>query len=144
VGGGGVLLGAAAYLIKTALTQRLAQEAETFKTRLKADADAEIERLKHSHQITALEHQVRFSKLRERRAEIIAELYRRLVEVDEEGRLFVRDTGGSPNRIEQFQRYDEVTKKNVESSLLLESTAFTFRFEFATCETSTFTPYVSQ
>jgi hypothetical protein len=31
VGGGGVLLGAAAYLIKTALSHRLAQEAETFK-----------------------------------------------------------------------------------------------------------------
>jgi hypothetical protein len=37
--------------------------------------DAEIERLKTSLQMTALEHQVRFSKLHEKRAKVIADLY---------------------------------------------------------------------
>jgi hypothetical protein len=81
IGGGTVLLGAAAYVIKTALTQRLLLDAEGFKAQLKASADAEIERLKVSLQMSALEHEVRFSKLHEKRAEVIAELYGRLVEI---------------------------------------------------------------
>ena len=81
IGGGTVLLGTAAYLIKTALAQRLLLDAEGFKAQLKTSADVEIERLKVSLQMSALEHQVRFSKLHEKRAEVIAELYRRLVEL---------------------------------------------------------------
>jgi hypothetical protein len=74
VGAGGVLLAASAWLMKTVLTDKFAREAEAFKSRLKAEADIEIERLKSSLQMTAIEHQVRFSKLHERRAELIAEL----------------------------------------------------------------------
>jgi hypothetical protein len=73
-GGGLVLVGAWAWLIKTAIPHKLATEADTFKTRIKADADIEIERLKSSLQIVATEHQVRFTKLHEKRAEIIADL----------------------------------------------------------------------
>jgi len=73
--GGTVILGVAAWLIKTALTSKLTQETEAFKARLKADGDAEIEKLKHSLEKVAVEHQVRFSKLHEKRAEIIADLY---------------------------------------------------------------------
>ncbi len=72
------LLGAAAWLIKTVLNQGLARDAEVFRTQLRADADKEIERLKNSLQMVAVEHQVRFSKLHEKRAEIMAELYKRL------------------------------------------------------------------
>ena len=50
-GGGAVLLTAAAWLIKTTITSRLAQDAEAFRTKLTADADMEIERLKNSLQI---------------------------------------------------------------------------------------------
>lgn len=81
IGGGAVLLGAGAYLIKTALTQRLLLDAEGFKSQLKASSDAEIERLKVSLQMSALEHEVRFSKLHEKRADVIAELHRQLVEL---------------------------------------------------------------
>src|SRR5215469_2732514 len=81
IGGGAVFLGAAAYLIKTALNQRLLLDSEGFKAQLKASADTEIERLKVSLQMSALEHEVRFSKLHEKRAEVIAELYGRLMEI---------------------------------------------------------------
>jgi hypothetical protein len=46
VGGGAVLLGAAAYLIKSAITQLLALDVEAFKAEFKASADTEIERAK--------------------------------------------------------------------------------------------------
>jgi hypothetical protein len=100
VGGGGILLGSAAYLIKTALTHRLKQEAETFKAQLKASSDAEIERLKNSLQMTALEHQVRFSKLHEKRAEVIAELYKRLVEASDAVQSFVLASGGATEEVQ--------------------------------------------
>ena len=90
VGGGGLILGAAAWLIKTALTSKLTQETEAFKARLQADADMEIEKLKNSLQMVAVEHQVRFSKLHEKRAEIIADLYARLVDAEREGDHFVK------------------------------------------------------
>jgi hypothetical protein len=43
VGGGGVLVGAAAWLAKRIITDRMAREAELFKSRLQTDANAEIE-----------------------------------------------------------------------------------------------------
>ena len=55
--------------------EQLARDTETFKARIKADADIEIEKLKSSLQISATERQVMFAKLHEKRAEIIGELY---------------------------------------------------------------------
>jgi hypothetical protein len=75
-GGGTVLVGTSAWLIKTVITQKLTTEAEAFKTRIQADANIEIERLKSSLQVVAMEQQVRFTKLHEKRAEIIADLYK--------------------------------------------------------------------
>jgi hypothetical protein len=112
VGGGTVLLGSAAYLIKTALTHRLAQETETFKSQLKANSDAEIERLKSSLQMTALEHQVRFSKLHEQRAQVIAELYQKLVTVFRTGKIFtLMGSGRLGNRKDHNERYQEAHRK---------------------------------
>jgi hypothetical protein len=73
-GGQTALLAAVAYLIKTLVSSRLEKDAEAFKADLKRNSDIEIERLKNALQMTALEHQVRFSKLHERRAEVIGEL----------------------------------------------------------------------
>lgn len=106
VGGGTVLLGAAAWLIKTGLKERLARDAEAFKTRLKSNADTEVERLKSSLQKTAFEHQVRFLKLHEKRAEVIAELYKRLVDVTRNSQRFVltRESGPQSGQREEYAR----------------------------------------
>jgi len=109
VGGGAVLLGASAYLIKTVITQRLTQEMETFKSELKASSDAEIEKLKSSLQMTVMEHQVRFSKLHEKRAEVIAELYKRLADTAYEVRSYVGHSPQweeLPRPIEEFRKVD--------------------------------------
>jgi|SRR5215469_9724447 len=80
LGGQAAFLGAVAWLGKSLISHRLAQEAEEFKAKLRADADIEIERLKSSLQILAAERQVRFAKLHEKRAEVIAQLYAMLVD----------------------------------------------------------------
>jgi hypothetical protein len=90
VGGGTILLSAAAWLIKTALASKLTQETEAFKARLKADGNAEIEKLKHSLEKLAVEHQVRFSTLHTDRAKIIVDLYARLVDAERIGDHFVK------------------------------------------------------
>jgi hypothetical protein len=104
VGSGSALLAAAAWLIKTVLNNRLARDADVFKTQLKADADKEIERLKTSLQMVAVEHQVRFSKLHEKHAEVIAELYKRLVDVYWRGRTLIinSESNGTPGQREEF------------------------------------------
>jgi hypothetical protein len=90
IGSTAVIVGAAAFLTKSLINQFLTRDIEKFKARLKADADMEIEKLKNSLQMVALEHQVRFSRLHEKRAEVIADLYARLVDAEREGDHFVK------------------------------------------------------
>ncbi len=89
LGGEAMFLAAAAWLVKALVSHRLARDADKFKTQLQADANAEIARSKTSLQMVALEHQVRFSKLHERRAEVIAELDRLLQETTRVAKMFI-------------------------------------------------------
>ena len=85
---GTVVVGAVAWVVKALLSDRLGRQAEAFKIQVKADADAANEQLRNSLQMMALEHQVRFSKLHEKRAGIIDDVYGRLVDAEKEGRRF--------------------------------------------------------
>jgi hypothetical protein len=60
-----------------------------FKARLQKESNKEIEQLKSALQISASEHQIRFEKLYERRAFVIAELYSLLVDMHDTGARFV-------------------------------------------------------
>ncbi len=85
--------GAISWLIKSIITHFLSRDTESYKSQLTRDvenykiqlnteATKEIEKLKGSLQITAKEHEVRFSKLHEKRAEIISKLYSKLYQAD--------------------------------------------------------------
>jgi hypothetical protein len=76
--GNAVVLAILGYLAKSLLEKFIARESKQFETDLKAKADATVEKLKSELQLRTIEHQVRFAKLHEKRAEVIAELYRRL------------------------------------------------------------------
>ena len=77
------LLGLLVWLTKSWISERLKhaikaeydEKLETHKAQLKAHSDVELERLRSQLNITATEHEVRFSRLHEKRAEIIAETY---------------------------------------------------------------------
>jgi hypothetical protein len=78
-GGNATLLIVLGFLFRSLISQLLTKDIEKFKTQLKADADKSVEQYKSTLQMTALEHQVRFSKLHEKRAQVIADLYERFV-----------------------------------------------------------------
>ena len=72
VGGGGILLGAAAWLIKTVISDRLKRDAEKFTIEMKARAEAEIERVKS--------FLARAAHVHERQIDTLIKLYRHFVE----------------------------------------------------------------
>lgn len=67
--------------LKNAIKSEYDQKLETHKAQLKAQSDVEIERLRAQLSISATEHEVRFSRLHEKRAEVIAETYSLLKEL---------------------------------------------------------------
>ncbi|MEZ5581456.1 MAG: hypothetical protein R3F37_00485 [Candidatus Competibacteraceae bacterium] len=83
------LTGLLLWLTKSWITERLKhaikseydQKLETHKAQLKSQTEIEIEKLKSSLSIAAAERSVKFSKLHEERALVIAETYSRLKEV---------------------------------------------------------------
>jgi hypothetical protein len=72
VGGAGVLLAAAVWLIRALVSDRLARDSEAFKVQLKVSADREIERVKA--------FLIRSSRVHERQLDILQNLYRSLYE----------------------------------------------------------------
>jgi hypothetical protein len=109
-GGNALLLGVLAFLTRSLIQTWLAKDIKKFEAELqdkaatqlqrlrfdlKSQGDVSIEQLKSRLQQAALEHQVRFSKLHEERAEKIAELYKRIVEQSAAGQRYVSERGGS-------------------------------------------------
>ncbi|NUA26093.1 hypothetical protein [Cupriavidus basilensis] len=91
LGGPAILIAAMAFLAKSLLTQWFARElkayeatltsdVKAFEIKLKAQADSSAEQLKSELQRQASDHQIRFSRLHEKRAEVIAKAYQLLVE----------------------------------------------------------------
>ena len=103
-GGNAGLLLVLGWLARSLGSQLLAKDLEKFKADLAAASSSTSERLKHDLQVTALEHQVRFSRLHERRAEVIAELYSLLVEAQLASHRFVStgDYAGDPPKREKY------------------------------------------
>jgi hypothetical protein len=67
--------------IKAQIKSEYDEKLETHKAQLKAQSDVEIEKLKSELSIAAAQRNVRFSRLHERQAEIIAEVYEALSEL---------------------------------------------------------------
>lgn len=98
------LLAVLGWLAKSVMTQFLSRDIEKFKSTLSETSAITTERFKHDLQVTAIEHQVRFAKLYERRAEVIAELYGFLVEAHWASQSFVSlmDLAGDPSKEEKY------------------------------------------
>jgi hypothetical protein len=128
-GGNAVLLGVLGVLARSLFQTWLAKDIKRFEADLKNTADSELERLKFELkakgdasieqlrsqlQQSTLEHQVRFSKLHERRASLIEKVYARLVDARLEGKRFiVTDAYNTDQKqqLEAMQRIRETMRK---------------------------------
>ncbi len=89
IGGNAAILLVIAFLGRTLISNFFSKDLERFKAAL---------------QIAAIEHQVQFSKLHEKRAEVIAELYRLLVVATWEAESLASpfESAGEPNKREKY------------------------------------------
>lgn len=84
-----LLVGAGIWIARSWLSERLKnsiraeydQKLETHKAQLKSQSDASLERLRADLSIATVEHNIQFTRLHEKRAEVIAETYARLTEL---------------------------------------------------------------
>jgi hypothetical protein len=123
MGGQTALLAVIAWLIKTVINSKLANDAEVFRVQLKADADkelesfriglqantdVEIERLRSALQITAEEQKVRFTRLHEKRGIVIARVYKLIVEAADASLVFVHSGSWeeTSKRSEEFHKLE--------------------------------------
>lgn len=61
--------------LKNSIKHEYDQKLEAHKVQLKAQADIEVEKLRSQLNILAAEHEIQFTRLHEKRAEVIAETY---------------------------------------------------------------------
>lgn len=104
IGGNAALLAVLGWLAKSLVEKLLAKDLERHKANLSAETQAAMERLKHDLQRVALEHQVRFSNMHEKRAQVIAELYGLLVQAhwDTSGFVSPMEWAGEPDKKQKY------------------------------------------
>lgn len=103
--GNATILAVLGWLGKSLFTKLLQRHSNRFEIELKAKADSTIEQLKSELQIRAIEHQVRFSRLHEKQATVIAELNAHLAEAlwAAESFLSPMEWAGEPTKQEKHQ-----------------------------------------
>jgi hypothetical protein len=103
-GGNVALLAVVAWLARSLVGQLIAKDIERFKADLASASTVAAERLKHELQLAAQEHHVLISKLHERRAQVIAETYRLLVEAHWAAQDFVSpmEWAGEPDKRQKY------------------------------------------
>ncbi|HXX18696.1 MAG TPA: hypothetical protein VEJ46_04790 [Candidatus Acidoferrum sp.] len=77
-----VVSGAAAWLLRSLWSQMLSRDLEAFKAKLENRSAIEIERLRGELKRAAFEHETRYARLHEKRAEVLEELFKRLVKAN--------------------------------------------------------------
>jgi hypothetical protein len=104
LGGNAALLAVFAWLGRAVFAHFFAKDLERFKSDLSHASSAAAERMKHELQIVSTEHQIRYVKLHERRAEVIEKLYEMLVEAHWASQSFVDvfEFAGEPPKAEKY------------------------------------------
>jgi len=111
--GNAVVLGVLGWLGRSLLEKILLRDSKRFELELQAKSQATIEQLKSELQLRAIEHQVSFSRLHEKRASVIAEMNSLLAETlwEAENVLSVVRWAGEPS---EREKHRSAEKKLVE------------------------------
>jgi hypothetical protein len=105
LGGYAVLLACLGFLAKSIINHYLSKDIEKYKEQLKANSELAQKELENSLKLIAIEHNIRFKSLHEKRAEVIAELYRRLSEAVNYTRSFLSlfEVDGDKSKPEKYE-----------------------------------------
>lgn len=156
LGGNAALLAVLGLLGKSLLEKLIARDTKRFETDLKAKSDAAIEHLRSDLQIRSIEHQVRFSRLHEKRAAVIAELYEHLVETLWEAESFLSpaEWAGEPNKKEkhriamtklvEFYRYFDKHRIYLPEEICSSLEALLLKVRFHVIGFGVYVPYVDE
>lgn len=135
LGGNAALLAVLGFLARSLVQTWLAKDIKTFeqglqnaansrlehlKSELKSAGDVSIEQLKSRLQQAASEHQVRFAKLHEKRAQVIEDVYQRLVELEKSYGKFVIVDGYTTDPQKQQAARDGINQAMYDVALLIE------------------------
>ena len=89
IGGTAILLAAVGWLVRSLIGQYLSKDLEAHKEALRSQTELELERLKSNLAITAASHQIRFSRLHEKQAKLVEELYFDVDRLDQLSKLLI-------------------------------------------------------
>ena len=82
-GGTATLIGLLAYLARSLLSQLLAKDLKQFESQLSQATVVAAEELKHRLNLVAHEHHVKFSRLHEKQAQVLEEIYSKLLDFED-------------------------------------------------------------
>jgi hypothetical protein len=111
LGGMAILVAAMAWLAKALLTALLSKDLERFKSDLQVSSQKNIEAFKTSLQLEAQRHAVEFAALHAKRAELVAELYSRIVQLYAGILSLAQELGAREARAEDYMKYEAPTAK---------------------------------
>jgi hypothetical protein len=97
-GGSVAFFGATAWLIRSLIQHFLSRDLEKFRSELTTQHDLALERAKSDLQRLFREHEIRFSHLHEKHAEIIEQLYQLTVETNDAAEACVEAFRQKPNK----------------------------------------------
>ena len=105
LGGTAILVAALAWLSKSLLSTLLSKDLENFKTDLQGTSQRSIESYKATLQLESQRHQIEYSALHSKRAELVAELYSRVVDLHEQVIGLSRELGAREHRAESYKQH---------------------------------------
>ena len=102
VGGNAVLLAVLGLLARSLMSQLLAKDLKRFETELSHRTTLATEELKHRLGLAAQEHHVRFTKLHERQANVIEEIYTRILDFEDASAALTLANNDTPENLMEF------------------------------------------
>lgn len=104
LGGMAILVSAVAWLAKSLLMALLSKDLEQFKSDLQVSSQKSVEAFRTALQLEAQRHAVEFSSLHTKRAELISELYSRIVSLNYGIVGLTRELGAREYRAEEYAK----------------------------------------
>lgn len=113
-GGSVALISVLAYLARSLLSQLLAKDLKRFEMQLSQTSIAAADELKHRLSLVAHEHHIRFSRLHERQAQVLEEIYAKLLDFEDASAVLeLANNNTSEHQLEFFLRRAEDSGREI-------------------------------